>query len=149
MIQPPPPNANPGLRQAAVMAVFWPVSLLLGTWVTALGAGRPVDGDMATGHAIVAALALLPFAAMLVERVAPVFVAPYGSGETLFFQAVRTSLYLIGFALLYQGVGWVLTKEPPSGWEMGAALSAGAVLSWYGFLRLGPWNPGKGGAANG
>jgi hypothetical protein len=140
MITPPPTGARPTLEHAAVFAFLWPIGLALASFAQSLGGGSgAAAGDMAIGHVIVAGIMALPFLIVTLGRLAPELTAPWGQGDALFFGAVRASLFLTGFVLIYQGVGWALSKDMPTGWKLGAAVSAAAVLSWYALLSLGPW----------
>jgi hypothetical protein len=138
MIRQPDSGARPSVTVAATGFLALPVCLGAGLSQWGTG-GYPGSTSVAAGCLIVAGIMAVPFAVGLLARVAPGLLAPWVPGDGLFFRAVRACLFLVGFVLLYQVVGVVLSQELPSGWETGSALAAAGVLGIVAWLNVGPW----------
>lgn len=150
MIQLPPPDAKPSLLSAAWFAAAIGMAATLGSVACALGAGEQVRWDgMIVGQMITSVILLMPLAVNLTAnalsgggvRPLPGGEPVWGRRDTLLLRAVRMSLFLLGFVLIYCVVAAVLEQSLPSPMLLGAGATALTVFGNYGILRIGPWSP--------
>jgi hypothetical protein len=154
MIPPPPENARPTLAQAVLWPFFISFGLAIGTAARAIGAEQAIDWQGTIfGQLIVTAIVAAPFLLAFIVKVLsanntqplPGGIMLWGDASTLFFRAVRASLFMCGFVVVYLIVSSVALGQTLQPWAIGALTNAVMTLSWFGFLQIGPWNPKRAG----